>query len=96
MTLSIDLTPTEQAQLAEAARLTGLEPAALAKKWMTERLPLAHTSLSGDSRATEQARVAAILAAQGSLAHVAVTADDLHRERQADKQGEKTYREDGQ
>lgn len=78
MTVTIDLSPTEQAQLMSAARRTGLEPAALAKKLVTEHLP-------PDGDAHEQARIAAIYAARGSMAHVGVSVDDLHRERQADK-----------
>ena len=39
MTLTIELTPTEQAQLTAAARQAGLDPAALARKLVTEHLP---------------------------------------------------------
>jgi len=81
MVLTIDLSPTEQARLTEAARQRGLEPAALARQLVTEHLPS-----DGDSR--EQARIAAIHAARGSMAYVGVTVDDLHRERQADKEEE--------
>jgi hypothetical protein len=40
MTLTIELTPTEEAQLTAAARQAGLAPAALARKLVTEHLPL--------------------------------------------------------
>ena len=39
MTLTIELTPTEEAQLTAAARQAGLDPAALARKLVTEHLP---------------------------------------------------------
>lgn len=39
MTLSFDLTPTEEAQLAAAARQEGLGPAELARKLVIEHLP---------------------------------------------------------
>lgn len=39
MTLTIDLSPTEESWLAEAARQKGLAPAALVKQFVTERLP---------------------------------------------------------
>ncbi len=84
MTLTIDLSPMEQAQLMAAAKRTGLEPSALAKKLVTEHLPL-------EADASEQARIAAIYAAVGSMAHIGVTVDDLHRERQADKEKEEQY-----
>jgi thiamine monophosphate synthase len=38
--------------------------------------------------ASQQARVAAIDAVFGKYAHLGVSVDDLHRERQADKIGE--------
>ncbi len=39
MTLTIDLTPEQEAQLAAAAKQNGLDPAALANKLVTEHLP---------------------------------------------------------
>lgn len=81
MTLTIDLSPTEQALLTAAAKQTGLEPSALVKKLVTEHLP-------PEDDAREQARIAAIYAAIGSMAHIDVSVDDLHRERQADKKKE--------
>lgn len=40
MTLTIHLTPVEEARLAATARKEGLEPSELARKFVTERLPL--------------------------------------------------------
>ena len=40
MTLTIELTPTEEARLTAAARQAGLEPAELARKLVAEHLPL--------------------------------------------------------
>ena len=84
MTLTIDLSPSEQAQLTAAAERTGLEPSVLVKKLVTEHLPL-------EADARKEARIAAIYAAVGSMAHIGVTVDDLHRERQADKEKEEQY-----
>ncbi len=39
MTLTLDLTPTEQARVLAAARQKGLEPAAFVKQLLTENLP---------------------------------------------------------
>lgn len=39
MTVTIELTPEQEQQLREAARLEGLDPAELAKRLVTERLP---------------------------------------------------------
>lgn len=39
MTLTIDLSPTEEAQFTDAARQEGLEPAAFVKRLVRERLP---------------------------------------------------------
>jgi hypothetical protein len=39
MTLTIDLIPTEEAQLTAAARQVGMAPAELARKLVTEHLP---------------------------------------------------------
>lgn len=77
MTLTIDLSPLEQSSLAAAARQEGVDPAALVKRIVAEHLPA--------YQIREEARVAAIQAARGSLAHLGVTVNDLHRERQADK-----------
>jgi len=84
MTLTIDLSPTEQARLTAAARQSGLTPDALAKRLVTERLP---PVLSPND---EEERVARIRAGMGSFAHVNVTVEDLHRERQADKVAEES------
>ena len=48
MTLTIDLTPAEEARLAAAVRRTGAEPADVMRKLVTEHLPPAETE--GDAR----------------------------------------------
>ena len=48
MTLTIDLTPAEEARLTAAARRARLAPAEAARKLVTEHLPLAETE--GDAR----------------------------------------------
>ena len=81
MTLTIDLSLKEEGQLIAAAEWMRMEPIILAKQLLMERLPP-----EADTR--ERIRLAAIRAAVGSMAHVGVTVDDLHRERQADKERE--------
>jgi hypothetical protein len=83
MTLIIDLSPAEEAWLTGAARQTGLMPDTLAKK-LTEHL----SPRTNSQAASEEARIAAIWASVGSMAHVGVGVEDLHRERQSDKQKE--------
>ncbi len=84
MTLMIDLSPVEETWLETAAHQTGLTPNMLVRKLLRERLP----SLIRPVSISEEARVAAIWAAVGSMAHVGVGVEDLHRERQSDKQKE--------
>ncbi len=84
MTLVIDLSPTEETWLEAAAQQTGLTPNMLVTKLLRERMP----SLIPPEIASEEARVAAIWAAVGSMAHIGVGVEDLHRERQSDKQKE--------
>ena len=85
MTLTIDLSPTEQAQLTAAAERIRARAFCVGKEDpVTEYLPP-----EGDAR--EQARIAAIYAAVGSMAHIGVDVEDLHRERQADKEKEEEY-----
>jgi len=87
MTLTLELSPAEQARLTDAARQTGLEPADLVRQWVTERLPA-----PTEAEAQEAARVARIKAARGSLAHLGSgMVEELHRERQADKEKEEQW-----
>ena len=89
MTLTLDLTSAEEARLVAAAELDGMEPAALAKKLVTEHLPaLQNGALAA---VLEQERIARIRAATGSMAHIPVSVEDLHRERQADKAKEEAW-----
>jgi hypothetical protein len=48
MNLIIDLTPSEEAQLSEAAKQTGLAPAELVKKLVKEHLPAIHAYAESD------------------------------------------------
>ena len=48
MTLTIELTPIEEAQLTAAARLAGMAPTELARKLVTEHLPAATSDLPED------------------------------------------------
>lgn len=85
MTLTIELSPAEQARLTDAARRTGLEPADLVKQWVAERLRV-------PMEAEEEARIARIKASRGSLAPLGSgLVEELHRERQADKEKEEQW-----
>jgi len=67
MTLTLELTPAEEKRLAAAAQLNGLEPAALAKKLVTEHLPVLQNGAS--AAAQEQERIARIRAMTGCMAN---------------------------
>lgn len=89
MTLILELTPAEEARLAAAAAQNGLEPAALAKKLVTEHLPaLQNGALAA---VQEQERIARIRAATGSMADDWDSVAELHRDRQADKAKEEAW-----
>jgi hypothetical protein len=85
MTLVIDLSPAEESWLTDAAQQTGLTPAILAKNLLTQQLP----RRAAPQADFEEARIAAIWAACGSMAQFTDTGvEDLHRQRQADKHKE--------
>lgn len=79
MVLTIDLTAAEEARLTAAASHEGVEPAVFFRN-LVNSLPPAPRFIG-----TASAREAAIRSARGSMAHVGVTVDDLHRERHVDK-----------
>ena len=88
MTLILELTPAEEARLAAAQN--GLEPAALAKKLVTEHLPALQNGAS--AAVQEQERIARIHAATGSMADDSWdSVAELHRDRQADKAKEEAW-----
>lgn len=97
--LTIDLTPTEEAQLAEAARQKGVAPAEFARQLLREHLPPsqqqngAHAVEPSQSITTSERDpelVARVKNARGKFAHQGgeLATELLHRERQADKQKE--------
>lgn len=84
MTVTLHLTPAEEAKLAEAARQEGIAPDALLKR-IVNRLPFSPSVSFSEPKDETGTREAVISAALGSLAHVGASVEDLHRERQADK-----------
>ena len=66
MTLIIELSAVEEAQLTAAARQMGSTPETLAKQLVTQHLP--HDIQAADAR--EAVRAAAIQQARGSMAHL--------------------------
>lgn len=91
MTLTLELSPAEEARLAAAARLNGMEPALLLKQLVAEHLPLLDYKNGVFLDAQERERIARILATEGSFSDVPVSVEDLHRERQADKAKEEAW-----
>lgn len=73
MTLTIDLSPTEEALLASAARQKGLDPSAFAKQLVTEHLPL-------NGSQSEDPTLA--LFAQWAQEDAQMTADEIAEENQ--------------
>ena len=87
MSLLMDLPPEVETRLQQEATRQGVPPAAVALRLITDGLPAALKEAGqADKTAREKQRVAAIRAAAGSLAYVGASVEDLHRERQADKE----------
>ena len=88
MTLILNLSSAEEARLAAAARQAGLAPDALLKSLLND-LPL-NPEADPAPQISQQAsaREAAIRAARGSMAYVGASVEDLHQQRQADKNRE--------
>ena len=90
MTLQIELTQEQEARLTAAARREGLPPEELARKLLSDQLPNP-TAIHGDAprlRLREDDRIARVHGIRGKYAHVGATTEELHRERQADKERE--------
>lgn len=49
MTLTIELTPEQEARLADAAQKEGAEPSVLVSKWISEHLPPAKAQAAPDA-----------------------------------------------
>jgi len=91
MTMTLDFTPTEQARVAAAAQQRGLDLTAFIKQIVTEHLPPVPRALAA-SHSTERDPdlVARVQAIRGKYAHTVKEAgsEELHRERQRDKEME--------
>jgi hypothetical protein len=92
MTISLELTPTEEAMLTNAAEMQGIPIAQLAKQLVIISLPAfatmsANAANPPSSNVRHQDRIAAIDSVVGKYAHLpGVGAEELHRERQKDKE----------
>lgn len=84
MTFTINLTPAEEERLAAAARREGIAPDALLKQ-LVNRLPFSPAAHPLEQKDAAGAREAAISAAQGSMALIGASTEDLHQQRHADK-----------
>ena len=90
MSLTIELTAEQEARLAAAARDRGLAPAELAQKLLTEQLPEL-AGVNGErpgSPERDPELLARVRSIRGKYAYLGVTTEELHRERQADKERE--------
>jgi hypothetical protein len=88
MTLTIELTPEEEARLQAAARGRGVDPAEFARRLLADNLPPIQEEAAGSER--DPARVILVKRVQGKFAHTAhgLASESLHRERQADREKE--------
>ena len=79
MTLMIDLTPQQEERLSAFARRRGLEPADLAKQWITDHLPPVENHIETKLSPEERIQAMDALAARNqSLPHLPDEA--FHRE----------------
>ena len=97
MTLTIELTPEEEARLENLARLWGLEAAECVRQLLTAHLPPLTTHEGTDARRSaslterDPTLVARVRSIRGKFAHTAgdtLASEQLHRERQTDKEKE--------
>jgi hypothetical protein len=97
MTLQIELTAEQEARLAAAARQRGVAPAELAQELLTEHLPqiVSVNAENSGSRKRDPELAARVRSIRGKYAHVGATTEDLHRERQAERQQDERQRRDG-
>ena len=102
MTLTIELTPTEDQQLQTVARRNGVAPATLAHRLLIQHLSrtgrennLVETDSDAEpaTEARSPERLALVKAIRGKYAHTAreVGTEELHRERLRDREKEETY-----
>jgi hypothetical protein len=92
MTVTIELTPGQEAQLTEAALQTGVEPQELVQRLVTQHLPevVSRPNVAAPPDGTQERdpeRVALVRSIRGKYAHTAKMpgTEELHRERQRDK-----------
>ena len=90
MPLTIELTPVEEARLRKAAQQKGIAPAELVRQFLESNLAaipaeFQSSDLNGLDSEQHASKVKRIRGLRGKLAHLSVTSEDLHRERQADK-----------
>jgi hypothetical protein len=93
MALTIQLTPTEEERLEQAAKRQGLPAAELARQLLSIQLPpVSLEKPSSTETSTNHERdpelVARVRRLRGKFAALTVHAEDLHRERHGDKEKE--------
>lgn len=82
MILTIELTPEESGRV-ENAQALGVDVSAMIRR-VIDALPAETQKTIAEQKEIE--RIAAIRAAAGSFAHYGARVEDLHRERQADRE----------
>ena len=91
MILSVELSPSEEARLREAARRKQIEPGELVRSLLSDHLPPANGIQEpncGTRLERNSEHVARVKRLRGSLAHLSVGTEDLHQERQREKSKE--------
>ena len=92
MTLTLELSPALEARLKALARTRGVDPVEIATELLADHLPVAPAEpLQNGTTATLERdldRVARVQSIRGKYAHLGVRVEDLHRERQAEKERE--------
>ena len=96
MTLTIQLTPEQEARLAAAAEERGLAPTELVQELLTEQLPRLTPVARQRPQNMERdpALVARVRRVRGKYAGVGATTEDLHRERRAENVRDERQRGD--
>ena len=85
MTLIIELTSIEEARLQAASQKRGVEPGEYARQLIADLPPGSSAPPKKAGMERDPELVARVKSLRGKYAHLGVTTQDLHRERQEDK-----------
>src|SRR5437899_1607339 len=91
MVLTVELSPNEEERLREAARRKHLAPDELVRTLLSDYLPPLNGTRASQTEAKieqDSELVARVKSLRGSLAHLSAGTEDLHQERQREKNKE--------